>query len=74
MVPLYVIQVSLWQANHKKNCYSSGFHIGGGGGGGKGATAPLDICATPLEVIEVKILNDLPVFGKLVTLTIRADF
>ena len=45
-------------------------------GGLKGATVtPWDIlCPPTLEVIEVKILNDLHVYGKLVILTIRAKF
>ena len=53
----------------------SGFHLGGGGGGGgggrKGATAPLGYFVPPLGF---KILNNLLVYGQLVTLTIRSNF
>ena len=43
-----------------------------GGGGVKGGNCPpLDILCPPLGF---KMLNDLPVYGQLVTLTIRSNF
>ena len=50
----------------------TGFHLGGGGGR-KGATAPPWIICAPLP-LGFKILNNLPVYGQLVTLTIRSNF
>ena len=44
--------------------------FGGGGGGRKGATAHPWIFVPP-PPLGFKMLNDLPVYGQLVTLTIR---
>ena len=68
---MYIVRyvcISSWHYKHTLT-YLTGFHLGGGGGGAKGGNCPpLDILCPPLGF---KMLNDLPVYGQLVTLTIR---